>query len=146
MASLETLAWKLGTPGTVIVTALLAVLINLIVYALGTLAGASFDFTVDGKSEHVYAVVLAGFTAIPMVVGLTVVALLARRWPWVIPVALVVAPIIAIGTIFTMTVPADFDTASTVTLAVTHVVVGIVTVAGILALRARRPASAFRFA
>jgi hypothetical protein len=64
----------------------------------------------------------------------------------VIPAALVVAPVLAIGTIFIMTVPTDFDTASTVTLALTHVVVAVVTVAAILALRARRPGSAFRFA
>ena len=146
MASLESLARRWGVPGTVIAAAMVAVVINLIVYAVGTLAGASFDFTVDGTSEHVYALLLTAFTAIPMLVGLTLVALLARWWRQVIPLALVVAPLLAIGTIFIMTLPTDFDTASTVTLAITHVVVAIVTVAGILALGAHRPGSAFRFA
>jgi membrane associated rhomboid family serine protease len=146
MALLETLARRWGTIGTIIATALVALAINLVAYAIGTLAGGSFDFTVDGASEHVYALLLAAFTVIPIVVGLTLVALLARWWHQVIPLALVIAPILAIGTIFIMTLPADLDTASTVTLAITHVVVAIVTVAGVLALRGRRPGSAFQFA
>lgn len=146
MATLETLARRWGTTGTIIATALTALGINLVVYAIGTIAGASFDFTVDGERTHVYALLLAAFTVIPIVVGLTLVALLARWWPQVIPLALVIAPVLAIGTIFIMTLPTDLDTASTVTLAITHVVVAVVTVAGILALRGRRPGSAFRFA
>lgn len=146
MATLESLARRWGTTATIITTALIALAINLVVYAIGTIAGASFDFTVDGTSEHVYALLLAAFTVIPMVVGLTLVALLARWWPQVIPLALVIAPVLAIGTIFIMTLPTDLDTASTVTLAITHVVVAVVTVAGVLALRGRRQGSAFRFA
>lgn len=146
MTALESYARRWGTPGTVIAATLIAIAINLIVYAIGTLAGGTFDFTVDGTSEHVYALLLTAFTAIPMLVGLTLVALLAPRLPQVIPVALVVAPILAIGSIFIMTMPTNFDTASTVTLAIAHVVVAIVTVAAILALRARKPGSAFRFA
>lgn len=146
MASLETRARRWGATGIIIATALTALAINLVVYAIGTIAGASFDFTVDGASEHVYALLLAAFTVIPIVLGLTLVTLLARWWHQVIPLALVIAPVLAIGTIFIMTLPTDLDTASTITLAITHVVVAIVTVAGILALRGRRPGSAFRFA
>ncbi len=146
MTSLESLARRWGTPATVIAAALVAVGINLILYAIGTFAGATFDFTVDGEPAHVYAITLIGFTAIPLLVGLALVAVLGRWWKWVYPLALVIALVLAIGTIFIMTLPVNLDTASTVTLAAAHVVVAIVAVGGIIALRGRRPASAFRFA
>ena len=135
MQLFDTLSRRLGTPGIIIATALFAVAINLVVYGVGTMAGGTFDFTDGGKSYHVDVLTLTGFTAIPLLVGLTVVAILARRAAWVFPLALVVAPIAAIATIFTMTLPADLDTTSTITLAVTHVVVGLMAINGILALQ-----------
>ena len=77
---------------------------------------------------------MAGFTAVPLLVGLTLVALLRRRWSWVLPAALVVAPVLAVVTIFLMTIPADLDTASTVTLACCHL--ALVPVVRCCALRA----------
>lgn len=137
MESFLSLARRWGTFGTLIVTALTGVVINLVIYGLGTLAGGTFDFTDNGTSYHVDALTLSGFTAIPIIVGLTVVALLSRWWHWVFPVGIVVALVASIGTIFTMTLPADLDTTSTVTLAIAHVMVGIVTVGGILGIRSR---------
>lgn len=135
MQFFDTLSRRLGTPGTVIATALFAVVINLVIYGIGTVVGGTFDFTDGGERYHVNMLTLTGFTAIPLLVGLTVVAILARWVTWVFPVAPVVAPIAAIGTIFSMTIPADLDTTSTVTLAVAHVMVGLMAINGILALR-----------
>ena len=139
LASFDSFSRRWSIPATVIGTVLIAVVLNLVVYAIGTIAGASFDFTVDGTSEHIYALLLTAFTAIPMLIGLTLVALLAPRWRQAIPAALVIAPVLAIATIFIMTTPTNFDTASTITLAITHLVVAVVTVAGILALRSQTP-------
>ena len=146
MPALQSFARRQGAAGTIILTTLAAIVINLVIYGIATLAGGTFDFTDKGTTYHVDALGLTGFTAIPLLVGLTVVAILGRWLKWVFPLALVVAPIAAIGTIFTMTTPADLDTASTVALAVAHVVVGIAAVLGIIALRAPAPKSAFRFA
>lgn len=146
MSTLQYLGRRLGTPSTIIFAALFAIAINLAVYGIGTLAGGTFDFTDKGNSYHVDALTLVGFTAVPLLVGLTLVAIVSRLWRWVNPVALVLAPIAAIGTIFTMTLPADLDTTSTVTLAITHVVVAIAVASGIVALRSPSPKSAFRFA
>jgi hypothetical protein len=101
---------------------LAAVVVNLIVYAVGRAAGGTFRFTSAGAPAEVDAVTVAGFSAVPLLVGLVAVALLAPRGAWVTRVALVLGPLLAIGTVAAMTVPADFDRTSTVTLAVCHLV------------------------
>ena len=101
---------------------LAAVVVNLIVYAVGRAAGGTFRFTSAGAPAEVDAVTVAGFSAVPLLVGLVAVALLAPLGGWVARVALVLGPLLAIGTVVAMTVPADFDRASTVTLAVCHLV------------------------
>lgn len=92
---------------------------------------------ISSKAEtyHIDPLSLSGFTGIPLLAGLTLTALMARRWRGVIPVALVVGPLAAIGTIFSMTVPADLDTVSTTALAATHVAVGVFAIVGTLTLR-----------
>lgn len=80
---------------------------------------------------------MAGFTALPLLVGLTLAALLGRRWPRMILVAQVVAPTLAISTIFVMTLPADFDHVSTLTLASCHVVLVPVSILTLLRLQNR---------
>ena len=112
-----------------------AVVVNLAIYATGRAAGATFDFTASSGPATVTAVTVAGFTAVPLLVGLTLVALLRRRWSWVVPAALVVAPVLAVATILVMTLPADLDTASTITLACCHLALIPVVVPALRALR-----------
>jgi hypothetical protein len=56
---------------------------------------------------------------------------------WVHRAALVAGPVLAAGTIVTMTLPADFDTVSTVTLAVCHLTLVPIIVAAVTALGPR---------
>lgn len=107
----------------------LAVLVNLVVFGIGHLAGGSFTFTAAAIGlTTVTATTVAGFTAVPLGVGLIVVAALVPRLPWVSPVASVIAPVLAVGTIFTMTLPADLDAVSTVTLAACHLTLAAISV------------------
>jgi hypothetical protein len=99
-----------------------AVALNLLLYALGRAAGGTFDFTASGRPATVDGVTVAGFSAVPLLVGLVAVALLAPLGEWVIRTALVVGPVLAIGTIALMTVPTDLDVTSKVTLALCHLV------------------------
>lgn len=124
-------------PRPVIVAATVgtAVVVNLVVYAAGRAAGADFTFTSAGTVTQVDALTVVGFTVVPLLLGLTVVALLCRRWPVVATVAMVVAPALAVVTVGLMTVPADFDTASTVTLALCHLTLAPLSVLGVRALR-----------
>jgi hypothetical protein len=97
-----------------------AIVTNLLLYAVGRAAGGTFRFTAASGLATVDAVTVAGFSAVPLLVGLLAVALLARFGRWVTRAALVVGPVLAIGTIAVMTLPTDLDTASKVTLALCH--------------------------
>ncbi len=120
---------------TVVGTVVAAVLVNLVVYAVGRLAGGDFTFTRDDDRATVDAATVAGFTAIPLGAGLTLVGLLAHRLRWVPRVAAVVAPLLAVATILVMTVPVDLDAVSTVTLATCHLTLVPVSVLAIHRLR-----------
>jgi Family of unknown function (DUF6069) len=123
---------------TVVATVAAALFLNLVIYGLGRAAGGDFRFTASGQPAEVDALTVAGFTVLPLLVGMTAVAVLTRIWPWVVPAALVVAPATALGTILVMTIPADFDDTSKITLALCHVMLVPVTVAGVLRLRRQR--------
>ena len=115
-----------------------AVALNLAVHAAGRAAGGRFTFTAPAGPAVVDAATVAGFTAVPLLVGLTLAAVLARRWAWVVPVALVLAPALALVTVVVMTLPADLDAVSTVTLALCHVVLAPVAVLALRRLPRRR--------
>ena len=119
-----------------------AAVVNLLVYAAGRVAGAAFRFTSQGRPAEVDAVTVAGFSAVPLALGLTAVALLAPRWAGVRPVALVAGPALAVLTIGAMTIPADFDTAGTITLAACHLVLVPVMIVVIRTLTAERRTAA----
>jgi len=124
-------------PVIVAVTVVAAVVINLVVYALGVALGGDFDFTNKGKTIHVSPASIILMTTVPLLVGMTLTALLSLKWSAIIKAALVIGPVLALVTIGIMTIPADLDTTSTITLAVTHVALVPVMIAGLLALARR---------
>jgi hypothetical protein len=97
-----------------------AVVANLLVYAAGRASGGDFTFTRSGTAMTVDVVTLAGFSAVPLGVGLALVAVLVGRVRWIATIASVVAPLLAVVTVFVMTLPVDLDQASTVALACCH--------------------------
>ncbi|MFF0371579.1 DUF6069 family protein [Micromonospora sp. NPDC005087] len=111
-----------------------AVVVNLVFYSVGRAAGGTFQFTSSSGPAEVDAVTVAGFSAIPLLIGLAVVALLAPLAAWVIRAALVVGPVLAVGTIALMTLPTDFDTASKATLALCHLTLVPITIAAVVAI------------
>jgi hypothetical protein len=125
-----------GRATVVIAAALAAAVVNLLVYAVGRAVGGTFQFTSAGQAAEVNAVTVAGFSALPLAVGLVVVALLARH-AWAIRTALIVGPALAVLTILIMTIPADLDTKSTITLAVCHLTLVPIMIVAIRRLAAR---------
>ncbi|SDR77119.1 hypothetical protein SAMN04488543_0403 [Friedmanniella luteola] len=121
--------------GVVAVAVLVAVAADLALYGLGRAAGGSFVFTAPAGATRVDAATVAGFAALPLLVGLALAVLLARRWPRVLGVGQVAAPVLALGTVPLMTLPADLDAVSTVALALGHVVLVPVSVLALRALR-----------
>lgn len=125
------------TRGLVVLAAVVAaVAINVTVFAVGRLAGGDFTFTRGGSTIEVDAVTVTGFSAVPLGLGLIVVALLARGLDWIRSLATVVAPVLAVATIAIMTIPVNLDTISTVTLATCHLTLVPIS---ILAIRRLRP-------
>ena len=124
-------------PAAVVVVAavVVAVVVDVGLYAVGRALGGTFRFTAPDGPAQVDAVTVAGFAALPLLVGLTLAALLSRRWPWVLRVAAVVAPVLALVTVPLMTLPADLDAISTATLAACHVVLAPLSVVALRALR-----------
>ena len=114
-----------------------AIVINLAIYAIGRASGGEFLFTASSETAEVDALTVAGFTAVPLSVGMALAALLSLKWPWIIRVALVVGPVLALVTIAIMTIPADFDLASTIALALCHVALVPVMIVGLLAMSRR---------
>ncbi len=126
----------IGSRALVVLAAVVAaVIINLFVFAVGRLAGGDFAFTQAGSIVEVDAVTVAGFSAVPISLGLIVVALLARRLLWIVRVATVAAPVLAVATIGIMTIPVDLDTISTVTLATRHLTLVPISIVAIRRLR-----------
>ena len=117
-----------------------AAAVNLLVYAAGRAAGGTFAFTSQGRPAEVDALTVAGFSVVPLALGLTAVALLGPRWG---RAALVAGPTLAVLTIVGMTIPADFDTTSTVTLALCHLALVPILIVAIRSLT-RRPAGPTR--
>lgn len=128
---------RYGRPAIVVATVAAAVVINVIIHTIGVTLGGDFDFTNKGKTVHVGPGGVAFLTSGPLFVGMTLAALLSLKWPAIIRVALFVAPALALVTIWTMTIPADLDNTSTITLALTHVALVPVVIAGLLALGRR---------
>ena len=147
MEYINSIGRRSGAVGIILITAALAVVVNMIIYAIAKLAGASFDFERGGELYHVDPFTLAMFTALPMLIGLAITAIAARFGNWAYVVALIVGPVAAIGSTFIMTFPEDdLDTQSMVALAASHVVLGIVIAIGVLALKASRSPQTPKFA
>ena len=135
----RSLARRLGRPGIVAATVVAAVLVNLLIYTLGRVAGATYTFTAAGQPAEVDAITLIGFTALPLTVGMSIAATLSLWWRWVIPAALIVAPVLELGSILPMILPSDHDTASKVALALCHAALVPVSIVGLRAIRSLGP-------
>ncbi len=125
----------MNRPVAVLAAVATAVVANVLIHAAGRAAGGDFTFTRSGSAMTVDAVTVAGFSAVPLGLGLAVVALAVGRVPRTATVATVVAPQLAVVTIFVMTSPVDLDTVSTVALACCHLTLVPISLLAIRRLR-----------
>ncbi|MGH3569268.1 MAG: DUF6069 family protein [Pseudonocardia sp.] len=127
---------ELGRVQAVVATVVAALLVNLVIWAIGAAAGGSFEFTnVDIRQSAAPGGVVI-LTVVPLLIGMILAALLSYRWFGAIRVAQVVGPALALLTIVS-TLLADFDGASTVALAAMHVAIAPIVVVGLEAMRRR---------
>lgn len=130
---------NLSRPVIIVLAAVAAAIVNLAIYVVGSASGVTFQFP-DGTVIPFFVVAI--FSAVPLAIALTLVALLAPRWSWVTRAALIAAPVVAVISIPLMPVPVGFDLPTTLALSAMHLVVGTAGLLGVLALRARLAAGA----
>ncbi len=126
----------LGRVRAVAATVVAALVINLVIWVIGAAAGGSFEFTDAGKTQSAAPGGVIVMTVIPLLIGMTLTALVSYRWLGVIRVAQVVGPLIALLTIGG-TVAANFDGVSTVALSAMHVTAVPILIVGLEAMHRR---------
>lgn len=125
---------RISRPVVILAAVGAALVLNLAIYAIGGAAGAAYTFPgPDGAAIPWF--VVAVFSVAPLGLALTVVALLAPRRRWVIPAALVAAPMVLAVSIPLMPLAVGFDTATALALAAMHVALVPITVLALLGLR-----------
>ena len=116
-----------------------ALVVNVVIWLIGLVAGGSFEFAQDGKVNSAAPGGVIMLTIVPALIGMTVAALLVPYWSSVIRVAQVVGPVLALGTIY-LTIDAAFDGVSTIALAAMHVVLAIAIFVGLESMQRGRTA------
>lgn len=120
----------------VVVSVAAALVANLVLWAIGLVAGGSFEHTDAGEVVSAAPGGVVLMTVVPLTVGLAIAALLTLWWNGFARIAQVVGGLLPLATI-QGTIAADFDTPSTVSLALMHVVLALVVVAAPEVLRER---------
>jgi hypothetical protein len=116
-----------------------ALVLNLSIYLVGRACGGAFTYTQGGKLRRVDATAVALLSAVPALISLTVIAWLSSRWPTLISAAKVIGPLMAVATIGLMTLPAGFDTTTTLSLSAMHLSLVPATWLALRALTPLRP-------
>lgn len=100
----------------------IAVAVNVILYFIGSAVGAAMSVTMAGGQDIGWPEAIIA-TAVPLALAGTVVWLISRRWPRVLPFVRVIGLVVAAAS---AAVPAfvAVDPASAVTLAAMHLVAG----------------------
>ncbi|MDV2476517.1 DUF6069 family protein [Rhodococcus zopfii] len=111
-----------------------ALVLNLVLWLIGLAAGGSFEHTDAGETVSAAPGGVVLMTVLPLGVGLTVAVLLGLWWHGFVRIAQVVGALLPLATI-TGTLSADFDTASTVTLTLMHVVIAAAAVVALERVR-----------
>ncbi|MCQ4122695.1 DUF6069 family protein [Rhodococcus tibetensis] len=136
VTKLNPLTLELSRPGAVLWTAVIALVPNLVLWLLALPAGASFEMTDAGKTTSAAPGGVIVMTVVPILIGMTLAALISLKWPAIIRPAEVIGVVLALATIV-LTIQADFDTASTLSLSLMHVVVAAAILVGLEAMRRR---------
>jgi hypothetical protein len=117
------------------------VLVNELLLALGHLLSGTFTYTTRGQATEVTIVSVLVMTAGPLIFGVAMLAALARRRPSLVTAAASGGCFLALATIAVVTLPVNFDAASTACLALMHVVVGTTLVVAARRLVPSQPSS-----
>ena len=122
----------------ILATAAVTALANAVVFALGTLAGASFVVYDDSAVPHAVGLVdVLVMSVVPLALGAGLAVLLQRWWRHALLAAQIVGASLAVVSV-AGPLAARTDTPTMVALAIMHLLVGVAVVAALAPLRARR--------
>ncbi|MGW0023061.1 DUF6069 family protein [Rhodococcus sp. NPDC003383] len=127
-------SWTTGRPVVVVAAVAGALVLNLVLWLIGLAAGGSFEHTDAGATVSAAPGGVVLMTVVPLGIGLAVAVLLGLWWRGFLRIAQVVGALLPLATI-AGTLSADFDTASTVTLTLMHVVIAVVAVVALEKVR-----------
>jgi hypothetical protein len=130
---------RINRPILVLAAVVAAVLVDLAIFAIAGMAGASLRFP-GADGAELSPLVVAGMSAVPLGLALALAAVLAPRLPWVVPAGLVAAPVLLLGSIPLMPLQVGFDAGTTVALSLMHVALVPIAVLALLGLRRYSPA------
>lgn len=128
--------YGLGRWQAVVAAVLGATAVNLLIWGAARAAGGSFEIADAGTIHTVGALGVVQASAVPMLIGVGLAALISRWWTGVIRVAQVLGAALALLTI-AGSVMAMTDGVTTVALSLMHVVVAVAVVASLELLRRR---------
>lgn len=114
--------------------AVTATTINLAIWAAATLAGASLTLLDGGEPYLIDAGSVVFSSALPMVAGIVLAAVISRWWPAVIRLAQVLGALAAVATLWSV-FAYGVDAATITTLTLMHLVSGVVVVLALEGLR-----------
>lgn len=118
----------------VVAAVVVALVTNLVLWAVGLAVGGSFEHTDAGRTVSSAPGGVVLMTVLPLTVGLALAAVLTLWWNGFARIAQVVGALLPLATI-QGTITADFDTPSTVALVLMHVVIAVVVVVALDMLR-----------
>jgi len=118
----------------VVAAVVVALVTNLVLWAVGLAAGGSFEHTDAGRTVGSAPGGVVLMTVLPLTVGLALAAVLTLWWNGFARIAQLVGALLPLATI-QGTITADFDTPSTVALVLMHVVIAVVVVVALDMLR-----------
>ncbi|MBA0124430.1 hypothetical protein H0B56_02615 [Haloechinothrix sp. YIM 98757] len=121
------LAHRINPWQAIAVGVVLSGLVNLALYLIGQLAGATFLVAGESGSDEVTAGMILLFSTVPLAVGTALAVLLASWWTWVLRTAQVIGAALALATIAGI-FAAEAGTGTAIALTVMHVVVAVAVV------------------
>lgn len=120
--------------------AVTAAVVNLVIFFIGSAAGASFAVLDRGTPQEISAWTVLNASVLPLAVGTGLAALLAQWWLWALRLAQVIGGGLALLTV-AGPLMADADGATRVSLALMHVMLAVTVVVILEAIRRRTKAS-----
>lgn len=119
---------------TVVLTVVAALLVNTVIFLIGSWTGGTYLFTSGGVTQTTGISSVALYTGVPLLLGMALAAVMSHRWPGVLRLAEVTASVLTLATV-AATVSVHWDRPSLIALIAMHLALVPISIAGLEHLR-----------